>query len=246
MLLIGVVRFGIERTWDIATFGKVSLTLSASKLVLLFINAVGVVIYPVLRRTDENKYKDIYNSLRDFLMLLLLGVLLVYYPFKTILSLWLPQYAESLKYMALLFPIIIYEGKMALLINTYLKVLRKENTLLHINIILLLFSTIITFFTTFIIKNLDLAMLSILIIVAIRNVYSELLLSGMLKLSMMKDIFYELILTVVFIFSGWFINSWYTALIYGFAFVTYAIIKKNDFKESLNFIRTTISATSTS
>jgi len=78
MLLIGVVRFGIERTWDIATFGKVSLTLSASKLVLLFINAVGVVIYPVLRRTDENKYKDIYNSLRDFLMLLLLGVLLVY------------------------------------------------------------------------------------------------------------------------------------------------------------------------
>ena len=40
MLIIGVVRFGIERSWDVETFGKVSLTLSASNLMMLFINAV--------------------------------------------------------------------------------------------------------------------------------------------------------------------------------------------------------------
>ena len=36
-----------------------------------------------------------------------------YYPIKLILSTWLPQYADSLRYMALLFPICIYESKMS-------------------------------------------------------------------------------------------------------------------------------------
>jgi len=54
MLIVGVVRFGIERTWDITTFGKVSLTLSISNLLMLFINALGIIMFPVLRRTDKN------------------------------------------------------------------------------------------------------------------------------------------------------------------------------------------------
>ncbi len=39
---------------------------------------------------------------------------------------WLPEYADSLQYMGILFPIVIYEGRMSLLINTYLKTIRKE------------------------------------------------------------------------------------------------------------------------
>ncbi|MFW6030500.1 MAG: hypothetical protein ACOCRO_09660, partial [Halanaerobiales bacterium] len=33
--IIGAVRFGIERSWDVGTFGKVSLTLSASSFMML-------------------------------------------------------------------------------------------------------------------------------------------------------------------------------------------------------------------
>src|SRR5699024_311861 len=51
MLIIGIVRFGIERVWDVATFGKVSLTLSISKMIMIFINAIGIIMYPLLRRT---------------------------------------------------------------------------------------------------------------------------------------------------------------------------------------------------
>lgn len=53
MLIIGVVRFGIERTWTVSTFGVVSLTLSISNLMMLFINAVGIIMFPILRRTNE-------------------------------------------------------------------------------------------------------------------------------------------------------------------------------------------------
>jgi len=86
MLVIGFVRFGIERTWDVSTFGKVSLTLSISNLLMLFINAIGIIIFPVLRRIDQRKISLIYMTIRDLLMTVLLGVLLTYYPLKMILS----------------------------------------------------------------------------------------------------------------------------------------------------------------
>lgn len=242
MLIIGVVRFGIERAWDVETFGKVSLTLSASNLMMIFINAVSIIIFPILRRTNEAKLADIYSVMRDFLMVILLSLLIGYYPIKTILSTWLPKYSESLMYMALLFPMFIYEGKMALLINSYLKTLRKEKLMLKINTISVIISLVFTIMTTVLLKNLDIAILSIVILLAIRSVLAETILSKLLKISMKKDILLELILTFIFIMSGWFINSWMTTIIYGTAFLIYLFIKRKEIIYTVNSIKILIKA----
>ncbi len=107
MLIIGIVRLGIEAKWDIQTFSKVSLTLSISNLLMVFINAVGLVMFPILRKTEQKNLPDIYKILRTAIMIPLLGMLIFYYPVKEILSMWLPKYADSLHYMALLFPLCI-------------------------------------------------------------------------------------------------------------------------------------------
>lgn len=170
MLIIGIVRFGIERTWDVGTFGKVSLTLSISNMMMIFINAVGVIMFPILRRTNQERLPSIYLIMRDFLMVLSLGALILYYPLKTVIAAWLPQYAESLLYMALLFPIFIYEGKMSLLINTYLKTLRREKVMLQINIITMLISLILAYIATQVLRNLDITIINIVILLAFRCV----------------------------------------------------------------------------
>lgn len=228
MLIIGVVRLGIERSWDVSTFGKVSLTLSVSNLMMLFINAIGIVIFPLLRRTNENKLPSIYIIMRDFLMVILLGILILYYPLKVVLSSWLPKYADSLMYMALVFPMCVYEGKMALLINTYLKTLREEKMMLKINLVTLTFSVIITYLTTIIYKNLNLTIASILFILAFRCVLAEIIISRILAIYLYKDVLLELSITLIFVLTGWFINSWFTVLLYGIAYVLYLIIKRKD------------------
>lgn len=55
MLIIGIVRYGISMGWDVATFGKVSLTLGVSNFLMLFINSVSVVFFPIVKRMDERK-----------------------------------------------------------------------------------------------------------------------------------------------------------------------------------------------
>lgn len=242
MLIIGVVRFGIERSWDVKTFGKVSLTFSISNFMMLFINAVGIVMFPILRRTNKEKLPNIYVTMRDFLMVILLGALIIYYPIKIVLSAWLPKYADSLRYMVLLFPMCVFEGKMSLLINTYLKTLRKEKLMLKINLISLALSVIVTFINTILLKNLNLTIASIVVFLAFRCALAEMYLSNILKISLYKDIMLELTMTLIFILAGWFINSWIAVLAYAIAYIMYLVIKRKDINSTIKNIKSLVKA----
>ena len=49
-LMIGLVRWGIEKEWDLYTFGQVSLALSMANLLTVLIQAMSMVLFPVLKR----------------------------------------------------------------------------------------------------------------------------------------------------------------------------------------------------
>lgn len=236
MLIVGTVRFFIEKQWDLVTFGKISLTLSVSNFLMVFINSVGVVLFPMLKRTNSEKLPLIYSAMRTCLMIPLLGMLVCYYPAKAILSIWLPQYKDSLIYMALLFPMCVFESKMSMLINTYLKSFRKEKWLLMVNVVTVFLSVTITLITTYWLHNLDLAVASIVFLLAFRCVFAELLLSTVLDVNVKTDIILELTLTVIFIVASWFVGGILGLASYTVAYLIYLIIKRNDLRLVVNMV----------
>lgn len=238
IFIIGIVRIGIQYKWNIETFGKVSLTLSISNLLMVFINAIGIVMFPMLRRTSEQKLSKIYKTFRTSLTTILFGMLVVYYPLKLFLLVWLPQYIESLNYMALLFPICIFESKISMLINTYLKSLRKEKLLLFINVTTALLSLITTTITVFLLNNLLLTILSIVFLLAFRCIYAEILLAKILKINIKKDLFLEIILTSIFIITGWFIDGLIGLVLYLLFYFIYLIIKKKEIIFTIDTVKT--------
>lgn len=241
ILNIGVVRFSIERTWGVEVFGKVSLTLSISNFLMIFVNAIGLVLFPVLRRIGRDKMPNIYSSLRDFLLVILFGGLILYFPFKELLTLWLPQYADSLLYMSILFPMVVYEGKMSLLINTYFKTLRKESLMLKINSISLVSSFILVIIFTVWLNSLNLSVLSIVIVLAFRSILGEIYLSKILGLNFTKDNILESIIVFSFILVGWKIELLFAIGIYGIIYFIYIFIKWNDLKNSIQKVKYLIS-----
>lgn len=48
---------------------------------------------------------------------------------------WIPAYAVSLQYLAILVPIVVFSSKVNLLTNNYLKVYRKEKSMLLVNLV---------------------------------------------------------------------------------------------------------------
>lgn len=237
-LIIGIVRQAIEMRWSVEQFGKVSLSLSISNMLMLLINAVAIVLFPMLRRLQKERLAPMYKEIRSVLMLPLFFMLLFYYPGKTILSLWLPQYAESLRYLALLFPMCIFESKMSLLVNTYLKTLRKEKLLMKVNVGVMLLSLILSGITVFALGNIDLAVFSIVLLLGFRSAIAEIAISKTLKISAIPDMLAELALVAAFIAASWWISGIAGLALYMAAYAIYCYWKRKEIVHIVAMLKT--------
>ena len=223
MLVIGVVRFGISRGWDVATFGKVSLALSVSNFLLVFINAVSIVLLPTLCNINEEKRRWVYHSGRLLLTAGMLVILLIYFPIYRVLFLWIPQYSESLEYMAILFPICLAESRMSLLINTYLMAIRKEKMLFSISWVSVLFSLVVTFICVAVIHDLFVCICSITIIYVFKVYWGEWNLFRLWGGNIWHNFIVELSMIIIFILAA-FLNNWCGMVIYSIALLLYLFL----------------------
>ncbi|MFJ7637338.1 hypothetical protein [Peribacillus sp. NPDC097225] len=237
VLILGIIRLSIEKKWGIEIFGKISLTLSISTMLLTFINAIAVVLFPALRRTPEKNLSSIYTKMRQLLMISLLGVLMLYFPLVYVLSNWLPAYSDSLIYMSILFPICVFESKNIMLISTYLKTMRKEKVMLKINFITLIVSMIITYGSVFVLVNINLAIYSIIFVFAFRSIVSEIYLGGILNINVKLDIFIEVMLTIVFIISCWYFNLVQGLILYLAFYIFFLYSKKTIILKILKYMK---------
>ena len=168
MLITGIIRWGIEYNWSIAVFGEISLSLTLAQIMITFINMIGIIIYPMLRNTNEKDLGVLYSNVRLILQIFIFTILIFYFPFSKLLISWIPAYKKSIEYMALLCPILFYESEMALLNNTYMKALRMERIMMNINIKVTIISAVLTFIFCFWLKNLLPTILSVLFLLLYR------------------------------------------------------------------------------
>lgn len=232
-LTIGIVRFFIEYKWGVAVFGKVSLSLSVANAVLLLINAISIVLYPLLRRTESSKYRGIYQDFRTIFILLILIAMIAYYPGQLILNYWLPKYSDSIRYLAILFPVCLYEGKNSLLSTTFIKVLRYEKKLMKFNIISLFLSVVLSSIAVFVLQNVNYAVLSILIVLAVKSNMAEIFITEKLDISIVKDIILESLIVCMFVCLFFFHSSFVSMMLMALIAFFYAIYKRKDMLNSL-------------
>lgn len=226
LLILGIGRIVIDDVWGIESFGKISLSLSLTNFFLMFIQQVSMVMFPTLKSTNINNQKQIYSNLRNTLSIVLPVALVLYIPLKRILLIWLPQYEESLMYLSLMLPMCIFDGKMQLLYNTYLKVYRKEKQLLIINITTFVLSTILVTFSAYILNNFFIILLSMLFSIAFRSIISEIYLSKLINLQISKNIFYEFFIVILFISLSRIKNDIFSFLLISVVYFIYLYLNK--------------------
>ncbi|WP_033571603.1 hypothetical protein [Lacticaseibacillus rhamnosus] len=225
-LIIGVVRYGIQLRWGVRVFGKVSLTLNISGFLMTFISAISLVLYPVLRRMKEQRLRQVYTVLKTLLVFVLLLGLFVYYPLAWVLPVWLPKYADALKYMAILFPMCVYSGKFSLLIVTFMKTYRLEKKLLTLNLGILAFSVALTVFNVFIVQNLTLTMVSMVLILGVQSAVGEVVLERNIGMRRRRGLLLETLVVALFVSGNYIIGGAGSLIIYMVAILTYYLINK--------------------
>lgn len=226
ILITGIIQFFIENRWNIETFGKVSLTFNISRMLMVVINSVSVVLFPLIKHIDFKELSKLYNKIRSVLMVILMALLLLYYPMKVILNMWLPQYSESFSYAALLLPMCIFESKSLILASTYLKSFRKESILFSVNVIVVFISLILSIIMVNIISSLELAVLSITIVLMMKSILLEYFISKVMDINFVKNTVLEICITIIFVLSSWFVNSFMCSIIYLIFYILYIYINR--------------------
>ncbi len=173
MLLIGALQFFIDFHWGIEVFSKLSLALSLVALFQVFAAQASMVLFPSLRQTHTEEKTSFFSIASIILGFFLPIVFSLYFPISIALNLWLPQYEESFKLFGLLLPICLFESRMDLIGVTYLKVLRKEGTLLKINGISSAVNAGCVIIAVFLFESIILAIVMVDIIIACRSLFTE-------------------------------------------------------------------------
>lgn len=175
--------------------------------------------------------------LRTILMTISLGFLVLYYPIYVALNYWLPDYSDFLVYLVILLPLCVYEAKNQLLTGTYLKVFRKERSMLMVNIISLLVAAVVVFVTAFVIRDIVFVLFGLLGVIMLRSFLGEIVVSRAIKFNLLGDTTYETLLIIGFVVSGILIGGLAGSSLYAVMYLAYLFTKRQNIISSIKLLR---------
>ena len=236
MLMVGSAKMVIQWHWDKVTFGQVSFAFSASNVFLTFVTAISVVLFPSLKRIDQDKLPVMYKKIREVLSPLLFFAMIFYFVGCKILEIWLPQYTDSLVWLGVLMPIIIYSSKVSLLTNNYLKVYRKEKTMLVVNFISIVVGILTFVVGAYAFDNLYVVLGGVVFVIMLNSILSEICVMKIIKVKIIAAFIIEAVMTVAFILCACLCSRWVGCLIYLGAFVIYCLLNYKSILSNLKSI----------
>lgn len=225
-IVVGVTRFGIERHFGIETFGKLSVAIALSNMVLRCVNSISVVMFPTLRNVKRERLAGLYHSLNTILMTFIFICLIFFKPLCFIVGKWLPAYAVTLNYAVLLLPICVFECKYSLLINTNLKNLNREKWIGIINAISVVVSIATAAVSVFVLENIEIALLGVLLSISLRSLIGEHLVGKDLGISITRNCLLELFVSALYIATNYYLGGWWQLVFIAFVAVFVLVERK--------------------
>lgn len=223
-LLVGSAKMLIQWRWDELVFGQVAFSFSASNVFLTFVTAISVVLFPSLKRMDEADLPNVYMKIRNAISPILFFAMIFYFPGCWILEKWLPNYTDSLVYLGILLPIIIFSSKVSLLTNNYLKAYRKEKLMLAVNVASVVLGIILFAVGAYVLNNLEFVLYALVAVIMLRSVASEIVVTRIIHKNITIDFIIEFVMTVAFILAVRLLTHWWACLAYACALAVYAVI----------------------
>ena len=230
MMIVGGAKMFIQWNWDALSFGKASFAFSISNLFLTFASAISVVLFPSIKRIDNDKLPSLYIRIKQVISPALFFVLLFYFPGRWILGLWLPKYTASLEYLGLMLPIIVYISKVSLLTNNYLKAYRKEKQLLYINLFTVALAMLCFVISSYILHSMEAVLISIVIAVFVRYIISDSSVHKEIKIKRSNEYLFEGALTIMFVIAARYLTPVVGLIVYSIVITIYLFTNREAIK----------------
>lgn len=227
-LILGVMQYMADGAWGIETFGSISFAITMVNFFLTFVLQVSMVLFPALRQSSSAEQKRLYINFGKILDLFLPAVYLLCLPIIQVLSIWLPQYKNSLSYFICLIPICVFNARMSICNTTYFKVLRMEKSLFSINLVTVLASALLSAFSIFVLNSVYCALLGAVACIIARSIFASGILNKRMGHQTSLCSIGTVILTVVFVVSSITLGSFGGFIVYLLTYSLYCFLCRKD------------------
>lgn len=144
-IILSLDRQFVSILYSTNTYAVYSFAYNLLALVTTATAAISVVIYPILKQTDENVLINQYCNLNSIILSLVFCCLLIYYPLCWFVKLMLPQYSGSLQIFRIIFPGLALSSSITIVMHNYYKTLGINEIYFKKTIVILLVSFVTNF-----------------------------------------------------------------------------------------------------
>lgn len=144
MLMTGFGRMYVEGVNGIIDLAYYSFAFSSMSLIGQLIVAAAIVLFPVLMKSNDLEQIKFIEKGEALLNMCVPLMMMMYFPLKLFVALFLPNYSISLPVIVILLPVIIFQSKINIIYTNLYKVKRKEMQLMFIGGVSLLVCIILS------------------------------------------------------------------------------------------------------
>ena len=141
-LILTLDRQFVNILFDNTTYAIYAFAYNLLSLVTVATSAISMVLYPILKRSSEQKLKTAYKYLIEIILIFVFGALILYFPLVSFIDFYLPKYHESLQIFRIIFPGLAISTCITVIMHNYYKTLGKNNLYFKKSILILALSAV--------------------------------------------------------------------------------------------------------
>lgn len=202
MLLFGYGMFLIERTKDIEVYSNYSLSISTTNILLLFINAMAIFVFPYLSRINKDEINKNVLKIDYLISLSSIFLPLFYFTIEYVVETFLGNFEMVLFLLPYVFLAVVLQLRYITLLLPISKLKNNEYTVFKINVYILIVNILLTTLAIYYFDSIILVAIVLLISVYFRNlfVYFKVmqLANNNKRILLLESVFYILFLLLIF------------------------------------------------
>lgn len=141
-LILTIDKQFVNVLFDKPTYAVYAFAYNMLSLVTVATSSIATILYPLLKRKNLDKLKEVYSSLISAILILIYTSLTVYFPLCAFVRWFLPDYTGSLRIFEIIFPGLAISSCITVVMHNYYKILDKNLEFFKKSVVVLIISCI--------------------------------------------------------------------------------------------------------
>lgn len=197
-LILTIDRQAVLLLFDIDTYAQYAFAYNMLSLVTTALTAISTVIYPSLKRMQWDTFIGLHSKLSTYILLLVFGCLMMYFPLAIFVQWYLPDFTPSLVYFEIVFPGIALSSVLSIVVHNYYKTLGETARYFKLTVLMIVLSLVCALLAYEIVRTPESLSVSSIVVFLIWYVLAEGYLVKRFSFKWKKNAAYIALLMMVF------------------------------------------------